>query len=180
MKIDSPELTFRKATKEEIPQAWSIIKSGIELRKSQGSRQWQDGYPNEDSIGTDIEKGEGFFIVSGKKIVAYCAMIENYEPAYEEIEGEWLTKGEFLVVHRMGVSPSASGKGYGKMLLLFAQNYALQRGIPSIKVDTNFDNLAMLRIMDSLGYTYCGEVFFRGSSRRAYEKVLSTEESTQK
>jgi hypothetical protein len=42
-------------------------------------------------------------------------------------------------------------------------------------VDTNFDNLPMLNIFEKLGYTYCGEVYFRGSARRAYEKVLDRE-----
>ncbi len=40
-------------------------------------------------------------------------------------------------------------------------------------MDTNFDNTPMLRILEKLGYTYCGEVYFRGSARRAYEKVLA-------
>ena len=31
----------------------------------------------------------------------------------------------------------------------------------SIKVDTNFDNLAMLHILEKLDYQYCGEVYFR-------------------
>ncbi len=172
MNRESTDTIFRIATKSDSPSIWAILKYGIELRKSQGSQQWQDGYPNEDTIAQDIEKKQGFVIVQNEQVVAYCALIPNDEPAYENIEGEWLTKGDFLVVHRMGVSSSASGKGFGKMLLLFTQKYALEKGIPSIKVDTNFDNLAMLSILEKLGYTYCGEVFLRGAPRRAYEKVL--------
>ncbi|MFW2135795.1 hypothetical protein ACK2M7_05865 [Chryseobacterium sp. TY4] len=36
-----------------------------------------------------------------------------------------------------------------------------------------FDNLAMLRIMDKLGYQYCEEIFVGGGVRKAFEKVLS-------
>ncbi|MFT4092143.1 MAG: hypothetical protein QM640_00795 [Niabella sp.] len=39
-------------------------------------------------------------------------------------------------------------------------------------VDTNFDNAPMLHILNKLGYIYCGEVFFRGAARKAFEKVL--------
>lgn len=42
----------------------------------------------------------------------------------------------------------------------------------SIKVDTNFDNQPMLKILEKLQYTYCGEVYFRGSARKAFEKLL--------
>ena len=53
-----------------------------------------------------------------------------------------------------------------------AQELAISKNVYSIKVDTNFDNLAMLHIFNKLEYQYCGQVYFRGSARRAYEKIL--------
>ena len=50
--------------------------------------------------------------------------------------------------------------------------YAKDNSIYSVRADTNFDNHAMLKIFNDLGYSYCGEVYFRGSARRAFEKVL--------
>ena len=52
------------------------------------------------------------------------------------------------------------------------EKYAVNNNIFSIKLDTNFDNPSMINIFEKLGYMYCGEVFFRGSPRKAYEKVL--------
>jgi hypothetical protein len=52
------------------------------------------------------------------------------------------------------------------------EDFALSNNIFSVKADTNFDNIAMMKIFENLGYTYCGEVYFRGSPRKAYEKVL--------
>jgi hypothetical protein len=40
-------------------------------------------------------------------------------------------------------------------------------------VDTNFDNVPMLKIFNKLGYVYCGEVLLMGAPRKAYEKVIS-------
>lgn len=40
------------------------------------------------------------------------------------------------------------------------------------KVDTNFDNAAMLHLLKKLGYTYCGEVYLAGGERKAFEKLL--------
>ena len=40
------------------------------------------------------------------------------------------------------------------------------------KVDTNFDNAAMLHILKKLVYTYCGEVYLAGGERKAFEKLL--------
>ena len=60
-----------------------------------------------------------------------------------------------------------------RRLAHYTEEIAIQHNIFSIKVDTNFDNIAMLKIFESLGYVYCGEVTFRGGVRKAFEKVLS-------
>ena len=41
---------FYKASKKDIPLIWVLIKDAIALRKTDGSNQWQDGYPNEEVI----------------------------------------------------------------------------------------------------------------------------------
>ncbi|KKO92947.1 GCN5 family acetyltransferase, partial [Sphingobacterium sp. Ag1] len=49
---------------------------------------------------------------------------------------------------------------------------AVDHGVYSIKVDTNFDNGGMLHVFEKFGYHYSGEVHFRGASRKAFEKLL--------
>lgn len=76
------------------------------------------------------------------------------------------------MIHRVATSDEFIGQGVATQLFKMIEDLAIQKEIYSIKVDTNFDNIAMLKIMERLGYTYCGEVYFRGNSRRAFEKVL--------
>lgn len=52
-------LLFRKTTKDDFSKIWEIILYAKELRKKQGSEQWQDGYPNEQSIENDIAQNFG-------------------------------------------------------------------------------------------------------------------------
>ncbi|MNL81273.1 hypothetical protein D3C87_2083320 [compost metagenome] len=52
------------------------------------------------------------------------------------------------------------------------EDHARSIGVYSVKADTNFDNPGMLNIFAKMGYQYCGEVYFRGSARKAFEKVL--------
>ena len=166
------ELNFRKAVTADSGEIWKILQQSIERRRLDGSSQWQDGYPNEETVHSDIEHGIGFVLTENDKIAAYSAVIFNDEPAYEEIEGKWLTDGEFNVVHRVAVSDDFAGKGYATEIFRRIEDFTRVQNIPSIKVDTNFDNSAMLRILQKLGYTYCGEVYFRGSARKAFEKIL--------
>lgn len=166
------EHTLRKARLDEIPQIWEILQQAIERRKEDGSAQWQDGYPNPQVVQSDIEKGAGYVLAHGDEILGYCAILINDEPAYAGIEGKWLTNGNFVVFHRVAVSGKHLGKGLAAELFGHIEKFALSNSIYSVKADTNFDNPAMLRLFDKLGYTYCGEVYFRGSARKAFEKVL--------
>jgi GNAT superfamily N-acetyltransferase len=166
---------FRKATLLEIPQIWTIIQQAIVRRKNDGSRQWQDGYPNETVIQQDIAKGIGYVLLDDNTIAGYAAILFNDEPAYEQLKGTWLTNGDFVVVHRVAISDDYLGKGLAQKIFLFTEDLAINNNIFSIKVDTNFDNIPMLKILEKLGYTYCGEVTFRGGIRKAFEKELTTD-----
>lgn len=161
-----------KAKTKDIDRIWSILQQAIVRRKLEGSNQWQDGYPNPTTIQNDIEKGWAYVLIDQKKIVAYGAIIPNYEPAYDALKGQWLTTDSFIVLHRVAVAEEELGRGYALGFFNEAASLAIGQNIYSIKVDTNFDNVAMLYILKKLGYTYCGKVYFRGSERMAFEKVL--------
>lgn len=163
---------LRKATLLDAKRIWEILADAIERRKSDGSTQWQDGYPNPTALENDINQGYGFVLLENNKIVGYCALILNHEPAYEAIEGKWLSDQDFVVIHRVAIAQDQLGKGLAKKIMAEIENYALQQNIFSIKADTNFDNFPMLHLFEKLGYSYCGEVYFRGSARKAFEKVL--------
>jgi GNAT superfamily N-acetyltransferase len=163
---------FRKALITEQAQIWEILQQAILRRKEDGSQQWQDGYPNEESVRTDIEAGVGFVLTEDDVIIGYAAVLINDEPAYANIEGEWMTDGDFVVVHRIAIAQSHLGQGLSGLILEFVEDYATDQNIFSVKVDTNFDNIAMMKIFEKYAYLYCGEVYFRGAPRRAYEKVL--------
>tara|TARA_R110000868_G_scaffold121097_6_gene321368 strand:- start:2913 stop:3428 length:516 start_codon:yes stop_codon:yes gene_type:complete len=164
---------FRRANLSEITPIWEILQQAIRRRKEEGSAQWQDGYPNPEVVQKDIEKGQGFVLVDGEAIIGYSAVMINDEPAYDGIEGKWLTNDDFVVIHRVALSDNYLGKGLAKMIIGYVEDFALQNNIYSVKADTNFDNIPMMKIFEKSGYTLCGEVFFRGAPRKAYEKVLT-------
>lgn len=165
---------LRRAKLDEVSQIWEILKGAIQRRKEEGSNQWQDGYPNTEVITSDIDKNIGFVLTEDDIVIGYVAILINDEPEYENIEGEWLSKSDFVVFHRVAISQNHLGKGLAKKMFHFIEEYALNNDIYSVKADTNHDNGAMLSIFEKTGYKFCGLVYFRGSPRRAYEKVLST------
>ncbi|CAD7815307.1 hypothetical protein CHRY9390_02951 [Chryseobacterium aquaeductus] len=163
---------FRKARMSDKDIIWEIIQQSIERRRINGSSQWQNGYPNEQTVESDISKNFGYVLTIDNRVAVYVALIFNDEPAYSSIEGAWLTNGEFVVIHRVAVSEEFSGQGLVKKLFDYIEEFVKSENVASIKVDTNFDNPAMLKILETKGYVYCGEVYLAGGIRKAFEKVL--------
>ncbi|MFM9825748.1 GNAT family N-acetyltransferase [Flavobacterium sp.] len=164
--------TFRKAKITDVSEIWVILQQAIKRRKNEGSDQWQDGYPNLEVVKNDIKNSYGYVLTEAKTIIGYCAILINDEPEYLNIEGKWLTNADFVIVHRIAISESHIGKGLSKTIIENIEDLARNINIHSIKVDTNYDNFAMMKIFDKCGFSFCGIVHFRGSPRRAYEKVL--------
>ena len=50
-------MIFRKTEKKDIAGILEIIESAKERMKNMGLDQWQNGYPNENSIMEDVDKG---------------------------------------------------------------------------------------------------------------------------
>ena len=165
-------LVFRKAKSEDFQSIWEIISFAKEVRKNQGSQQWQDGYPNEETITNDIAQEYGYVVQNQNEILGYFALIFDEDPTYKTIEGKWLSDQEYAVVHRVAVSANAKGLKLGSRILSEVEKISMDKKIFSIRIDTNFDNIAMLSILEKLGYQYCGEIDVRGSARKAFEKIL--------
>ena len=165
-------MNLRIATLSEIPAIWDILQQAILQRKQDGSEQWQNGYPNVQTVHDDISNGYGYVVIDNNDVIAYAAIIFGIEPAYTDIKGKWLTNSDYVIVHRVATSNAVKGKGVATHLFKMIEDLCVKKKVFSIKVDTNFDNVPMMKILDKLGYVYCGEIFFIGASRKAYEKII--------
>lgn len=163
---------FRKATTSDAPEIWAILQNAILRRKTDGSNQWQDGYPNPEIIQQDIKKGIGYVLTENQTIIGYTSVLINDEPEYDNLQGTWITTADFVVFHRVAIAETHVGKNLSKKIIDFIEEFALNQNIHSLKADTNHDNFAMMKIFEKSGFVFCGIVHFRGSPRRAYEKVL--------
>jgi GNAT superfamily N-acetyltransferase len=166
------DFLLKKAQDVDKVRIWEILEQAIQLRKDDGSSQWQDGYPNPQVVENDIQNGYGYVLIADGFIIAYVAIIFDIEPAYEVLEGRWLSDQDYAVVHRLAVAQDVKVKGAATSVMSKVEDIARAQHIFSIRVDTNYDNAGMLRILEKLGYEYCGEVYFRGGARRAFEKLL--------
>lgn len=166
-------IIFRKAAENDILPAVAIMNDAISRLGNEGVDQWQHGYPNRQRLVQDVEEGIGWVLCEDDEVVAYGALVFTGEPAYANItDGEWLTLEEnYAVVHRMCVKQGVTGRGYGRRFMAEAERVAAQTR-RSMRIDTHADNRTMQHLMRSMGYTYCGIIYFESRYLTAFEKIL--------
>lgn len=148
-----------------MPQAHALAGHGVK-DETHGMAENSAALPA--SSGTVVERPKA----QAGVVAAYCAAVFDGEPAYERIEGAWLTTGGYVVVHRLAVADGMKGRGVATEFMRRIEALARQRGVGSFRVDTNFDNRYMLRMLPRLGFAYCGKVYYRSGERLAFEKLL--------
>ena len=166
-------MTIRKATTADIDAIMACIADAQALLKSCGVDQWQDGYPTADIIRCDIARGESFVVTKGEDVVATAVISFAGEPTYKTIEGEWKNDNPYAVIHRLAVRSTSRGKGYAKAIFDYAEQLCAEDKITDLRVDTHADNRIMQRLLEELGYKYCGVItLLSGSKRIALQKSL--------
>jgi len=166
------QLLFRRAAVSDIPDITLILRTAAARMLAEGKQQWDETYPGETDVRSDVEKGFGHVLESGGEIAGYAAVVFTGEPAYAAIDGNWLTDGRYVVAHRVAVSQRVRGRGMGIILMKAIEEYSRRLGVTSFRIDTNFDNEAMLGLLDRLGFTYCGEIAYEKGVRKAFEKPI--------
>ncbi len=168
MKID-----FRIAYMKDFDECWRVIDQARQQMIESGRHQWTLEYPSQQDIKNDLNNGNAYVLTVDGRIAVYGAVILNGEPQYEFLEGKWLSYGNYYVVHRFATLPELQREGYAKIFLMKTQSLCEVERVRSIKVDTNYDNLPMVRLLSSLGYCICGKVNYGAHGVRfAFEKIF--------
>ena len=173
MKALPTDYHLRLATADDIPLAWDIIEQAKAQMLREGRKQWDDTYPTLEILNEDVAQQRGYVLTDNDIVVAYAAVVFDGEPAYDHLEGQWLCHQPYVVVHRLAVAQIAQGRGTARFFLTEVERMAHDRGVKSFRIDTKSDNLAMLRVFEHCGFTFCGHITYRhNGNRMAFEKLL--------
>ena len=169
-------MEIRLATFMDLAVIMEIIADGRASLKAQGSPQWQDGYgPDEDQMTKDVTNKFCWVAIMEDSIVAVASLVEGIDPVYTAICGRWLTvdRKDYVSIHRVAVSKNFAKKGIAKKFLAALINNAEKKGFKDIRIDTYPENFPMIKTINALGFSYCGQVEFPIPSglRNAYQLV---------
>ena len=162
-------MDIRRMTPEDLPAVMELYRGAQARMETAGNPQWPKGWPSEEKVREDIERGFGHVILDGDTLVGAFALALGEEPTYAVIEnGAWLNDEPYGTLHR--VASDGKTRGIMQAALEFCEGV-----IPNMRVDTHETNAAMQHILEKNGYVSCGIIYVEdGSPRRAYQKGRSS------
>lgn len=169
---------LRKTIDKDLSEISRIIESAKLLLKANGINQWQDGYPDEATLHSDIRRQVSYVLIVDGQIAGTGVILNQIDPSYEEIEeGNWAgsEKSVYSSIHRTAMSPEFRGRHLSSALMGYLISAAGLMGHPDIRIDTHPDNHAMQRVIRNAGFDYRGIIYLNkpDGKRRAYQLLLS-------
>lgn len=161
-------MEIRKAQAEDLAKIMQIYDDArVYMRENGNALQWGDGYPAEQLIREDIEKGICHLCMEAGEILGVFCYFEGEDPTYQKIyDGAWLNDKPYGVIHRIAVARHCKG------VASFCFDYGLSL-CRNLKIDTHRDNIPMQRSLVKNGFTACGTIYLaNGDPRIAFQKSL--------
>ena len=171
-------MKIRLANVNDIEKIIKVIDDAKLYLRSQNSLQWNlpDGYPNKETMLNDINNQNCYILENNEAIIGTMTIIIGDDENYYEIDGKWLTSRPYAQIHRIAIKNEYHHQKLGVYMLMQAEKIIKEKAISSIKIDTHKANIPMIKTLEELGYTYCGEIVLKRTKednlRNAYEKEI--------
>ena len=157
---------MRQAHADDLHDIKAIIDNGREYLKQQGLNQWQMGYPNQDTIATDLELKQGYVLVVDETIAGYAAVIVGEDPVYKC----------YVTLHRFAMSNEFRGQKLAQRFMTAILSYFYAQNQRDFRIDTHPENFAMQAVITGNGFQKQGHVYIQEGEDRnirwAYQLVL--------
>lgn len=164
---------IRKATSKDIDGITAIYNKVLDMEE-QGAASigWQRGvYPTRNTALMALERGDLFVYEEENKnedanenanaSQLMATAIINHLQMDSYAKGNWkvtATDDEVMVLHTLVVDPDHAGKGIGKKMVAYYEQYAKKQGCKDLRMDTQAKNQAARNLYHHLGYEEIGIV----------------------
>lgn len=156
----------------EVTQFYAEVTSDL---RTKGIAQWDHFYPNRFVMKRDLKNGTFFGMKEENQLIGAIVLDQGENKQYRKLH--WNDhSGRPLIIHRLAVHPIHQGKGLGKRLLNFAEEYAFKKRYTSIRMDVYSQNYGAVGMYESAGYQVRGTIKFpfRKVPYYCFEKMIQT------
>ena len=134
------KMKIRNAELCDLPYLLEMLENAKASLRALGIDQWQNGYPNENTLREDIQNKICRVVIDDKNnILASADVYVGDEPTYHEIyNGAWQTENKIYgIVHRIMAASNAKKRGAASFLMTYCAKLSLEAGVTSMRCDTH-------------------------------------------
>ena len=166
-------MKIRKAQTSDLKNIMKMYKSCVTGMIKSGIDQWDDTYPDTETIAQDLENQTYYVAEEEEKIIGGINIDQNQDPTYLDINWQDASN-QFLVVHRLGVKEENWGDGIGKDLMIFTEELVMKKDLKSIRLDTYSGNPKAMEFYRRLGYRELGTIDLKPNKDKyhCFEKII--------
>ena len=157
---------------QDVNEVMRLIKEAIVEMESHNIYQWDEIYPDYQTMLSDIQAETMFGVFKNGELAGIVILNEEQSPEYSSIKWE-SSNTNTLVMHRLCVRPKFQRQGIAKQLLNFSEELAVKGNYKSIRLDAFSANHFALDLYSNNGYKKRGMVTFRKGDFHCYEKIIS-------
>ena len=174
MNQEDNKIIFRKAKEIDVFEIMKIINQAQDYLRANNIDQWQNDYPNTETILDDVRNDVSYVLLKDDHIIGTIALIFQIEPTYNNIyQGSWLSDKKYMTIHRIAIDNKYFGSGFASLMMEYAEELGKKNHVFSIRIDTQKDNLQMQKHLLKNQYILCGLIYLNDNSERlAFEKIL--------
>lgn len=148
--------TIRKASENDKNSVLQLYREAIGTKGC----VWDETYPSEKEINNDISQGTLYVYSDGEKIAGAVSVVPENE--LDELP-EWsICDGSHCEIARVVISKSYRGMGLSPSMLTELFDILRSKGIKSIHMLVEKNNLPALSLYKKLGFNLLGEHFMYG------------------
>lgn len=163
--------TIRTATPEDAAALMRLIHECVAAMRAGGIEQWDEVYPNAQTVDTDIATGSLHVLCEGDRIIGCVTVDQQTDPLWKDLD--WNPAGEPpAAVHRLMIHPMRQKQGHAKTLMNHAEAVARNQGCHSIRLDSFIQNPAAMALYGQLRYRPTGSAEMRKGRFTGFEKML--------
>jgi len=150
---------------------FDMYSAAIENMENQGIHQWDEIYPDKETLRQDILLNQ-MYIGEKDNNIAVCFVL-NEECDEEYNNASWICPdARFCIIHRLCVIPLFQNQGIAGQTMEYIENLCKSQEYNSIRLDCFTENPYSLRLYNKAGYSVTGYAEWRKGRFELREKAL--------
>ncbi|WP_119326423.1 GNAT family N-acetyltransferase [Companilactobacillus musae] len=167
-------MNIERAKESDLLGIMSLIHQAQKFFRENEIDQWQNNYPTEEVILTDIRNHESYVVRNNNQVIVTMTLTFTEQPEYSDIRGEkWKSNDSYATIHRLAVDNESKGLGLATKSLSFATEKCRFLKVNSLRTDTYRKNFPMQKTLEKNGFEKRGIIKRVGvADMIGFEKIV--------